>query len=54
VIEAQSDQAVLQNGSADITYDLSSDAQTATLVIRMQWQHRADHAGRDHGPGAMS
>lgn len=34
VIEAQSDQVMLQDGSAQISYDLSSDAQTATLVIK--------------------
>jgi flagellar basal-body rod modification protein FlgD len=34
VIEAQSDQVMLQDGSAQISYDLSSDAETATLVIK--------------------
>jgi flagellar basal-body rod modification protein FlgD len=36
VIEAQSDQVMLQNGSAAISYDLSSDAKTATLVVTDQ------------------
>lgn len=34
VIEAQSDQVMLQDGSAQMSYDLSSDAETATLVIK--------------------
>ncbi|QEX23558.1 basal-body rod modification protein FlgD [Hypericibacter adhaerens] len=34
VVEAQSDQVMLQDGSAEISYDLSSDAQTAMLVIK--------------------
>jgi len=34
VIEAQSDQVMLQNGTTDITYDLSSDAENASLVIK--------------------
>lgn len=34
VIEAQSDQVMLQDGTADISYDLSSDASTASLVIK--------------------
>lgn len=33
VVEAASDQAVLQNGQAEITYDISGDAETASLVI---------------------
>ncbi|HWA44893.1 MAG TPA: flagellar hook capping FlgD N-terminal domain-containing protein [Hypericibacter adhaerens] len=34
VVEAQSDQVMLQDGSAEISYDLSSEAETATLVIK--------------------
>ncbi|MFZ5789667.1 MAG: flagellar hook assembly protein FlgD [Pseudomonadota bacterium] len=33
VVEAASDRAVLQNGRAEITYDLSGDAATASLII---------------------
>jgi flagellar basal-body rod modification protein FlgD len=36
VVEAQSDQVMLQDGSAPISYDLSDTAKTATLVITDQ------------------